>query len=293
MSTYSSSTGGCTASSHDVWGSVQSYYPYLVAVATPWELYETHGNGSWTSSATGEQIYKTLVSKGYTALKSAVSDIEIVSLGTNSSYVTEIKFTDTSGNTLTVKRGDKVKSALSSYLKSGNFVVAKAGETVERVNFTIPGFDGNDGNAADGISVRAVPEDAVILGQNQLDIITSNGKKTITPSKSESIISSSGVKDFDADSALNKKSYKTVLGVNGEILPDVLNTEIIVKKEKIKVEGEEGTFVFIGRGWGHGVGLSQWGLHDMAKLGYDYETIYKAYYTGAEIVSYTEFMNRK
>ena len=37
------------------------------------------------------------------------------------------------------------------------------------------------------------------------------------------------------------------------------------------------------KGYGHGVGLSQWGAGKMSELGYDYEKILKHYYTGVEI----------
>jgi stage II sporulation protein D len=42
-------------------------------------------------------------------------------------------------------------------------------------------------------------------------------------------------------------------------------------------------FIFDGKGWGHGVGLSQWGMHDMAAAGYKYDEILKTYYTGISI----------
>jgi len=42
-------------------------------------------------------------------------------------------------------------------------------------------------------------------------------------------------------------------------------------------------FVFSGRGWGHGVGMSQWAAQDMALLGYGYEEIIKAFYTGVSV----------
>ena len=42
-------------------------------------------------------------------------------------------------------------------------------------------------------------------------------------------------------------------------------------------------FVFDGRGWGHGVGMSQWAMFDKAMLGYNYRDIIKAFYTGVEI----------
>ncbi|MBO4915778.1 MAG: SpoIID/LytB domain-containing protein [Oscillospiraceae bacterium] len=43
------------------------------------------------------------------------------------------------------------------------------------------------------------------------------------------------------------------------------------------------TFVFNGSGWGHNVGMSQWGASAMAELGYDYRAILEFYYTGITI----------
>lgn len=45
-------------------------------------------------------------------------------------------------------------------------------------------------------------------------------------------------------------------------------------------------FDLIGKGWGHGVGMCQWGAHRMAKERYDYDEILAFYYPGAEIVDY-------
>lgn len=42
-------------------------------------------------------------------------------------------------------------------------------------------------------------------------------------------------------------------------------------------------FVINGRGYGHGVGMSQYGAIEMAKLGYNYEQIITHYYSGVEI----------
>lgn len=43
------------------------------------------------------------------------------------------------------------------------------------------------------------------------------------------------------------------------------------------------TIKFSGRGWGHGVGMSQWGAKGMAELGFKFDDILKYYYTGVEI----------
>lgn len=46
--------------------------------------------------------------------------------------------------------------------------------------------------------------------------------------------------------------------------------------------------VILGRGWGHGVGMSQWGAEGMARLGANHEQILRHYYTGIEVESYPE-----
>ena len=42
-------------------------------------------------------------------------------------------------------------------------------------------------------------------------------------------------------------------------------------------------FVVTGRGWGHGVGMSQWGAHGYARHGYRYERILAHYYPGTRL----------
>lgn len=44
-------------------------------------------------------------------------------------------------------------------------------------------------------------------------------------------------------------------------------------------------FMFIGRGWGHGTGMSQWGARYLAKTGKTYNEILRHYYPGTEIVN--------
>ncbi len=45
----------------------------------------------------------------------------------------------------------------------------------------------------------------------------------------------------------------------------------------------DGSFQIVGRGWGHGVGMSQWGARKLAEWGYDYEDILGYYYPGAAL----------
>lgn len=44
-----------------------------------------------------------------------------------------------------------------------------------------------------------------------------------------------------------------------------------------------GTFIFEGRGWGHGVGMAQWGAYHMAQIGFNYQQILYFYYNNTLI----------
>ncbi|MHB8126292.1 MAG: SpoIID/LytB domain-containing protein [Desulfitobacteriaceae bacterium] len=45
-----------------------------------------------------------------------------------------------------------------------------------------------------------------------------------------------------------------------------------------------GVYIFSGHGWGHGVGMSQWGAYHMAQLGYAYSDILSFYYDNVLLV---------
>ena len=56
-----------------------------------------------------------------------------------------------------------------------------------------------------------------------------------------------------------------------------------LRSANFKLEISEKNVVFIVKGYGHGVGMSQFGAQEMAKRGANYKKILKHYYPGAEI----------
>lgn len=58
---------------------------------------------------------------------------------------------------------------------------------------------------------------------------------------------------------------------------------VLTADGKTTLSSGEVEFTFSGRGYGHGVGMSQWGAYGMAKEGYTYEEILRHYFTGIEI----------
>ena len=119
---YSSSVGGSTISCEYTWGSERGY---LKHIDTPWERYSEYNKGTWYSEVSPEELCQKLRSRGYTELKGAIASISYETAPDDSGYMYQMTFTDTSGNSITIKRSDNVRTALSGYLNSANFIVAK------------------------------------------------------------------------------------------------------------------------------------------------------------------------
>ena len=62
-----------------------------------------------------------------------------------------------------------------------------------------------------------------------------------------------------------------------------LREQLFVIEKKYDEAGRVTGFTFLGRGWGHGVGMCQVGAYGLAKQGFTYDRILKAYYTGIEL----------
>jgi stage II sporulation protein D len=62
-----------------------------------------------------------------------------------------------------------------------------------------------------------------------------------------------------------------------------LREQLFVIERRYDEDGRVIGFTFLGRGWGHGVGMCQVGAYGLARQGFSYEQILKAYYTGIEL----------
>ncbi len=56
-----------------------------------------------------------------------------------------------------------------------------------------------------------------------------------------------------------------------------------IRSTNFWLKENNGVFFFSGLGWGHGVGMCQWGAKGMADAGFDYFSILKYYYQGVEM----------
>ncbi len=70
---------------------------------------------------------------------------------------------------------------------------------------------------------------------------------------------------------ISAKDFRSIIGPN------------LIRSTNFKVEIAEKDAVFEGLGWGHGVGMCQWGAYFMAKSGKDYRQIIQYYFPGTQI----------
>ena len=94
----------------------------------------------------------------------------------------------------------------------------------------------------------------------------------------------------DTGSKTSSLTLDSVSVITGTNLVSTVNDSVSVtngkqKKEykSTKTEGDKNTFVFSGEGWGHGVGMSQYGAKGMAEAGLTYDEILTHYYTGTHL----------
>lgn len=148
----------------------------------------------------------------------------------------------------------------------------------------------------------------------KIKIIGTSGEEIITGEKLRTIIGATTFKStlFSINkegSSDSKKVY--VIDGSGQVAKEVSlsgmyildgnNNKQVSRNSTNRVRGNgnstniEGTlgvkattFTFEGKGNGHGVGLSQYGAIEMAKLGYNYDEIIKHYYTSVEITNFGE-----
>ena len=64
-----------------------------------------------------------------------------------------------------------------------------------------------------------------------------------------------------------------------------VRTLLGLRSADFEVSQNGNNIVFTTKGYGHGVGMSQYGANEMAKSGYSYSQILKHYYTGVSLTT--------
>ncbi len=305
---YSSSTGGVTVSSKDAWGG-NNDIPYLKAVSTPWENYMVHNNAFWITEISPSDLCDRLNEAGYDELEGDIESVEIVELAENSTYIKILKVTDEYGNSAVIKNTDKVRTSLTPHVKSSNFVVGKG--SVEYSENVIIEYDDSEEyenvyNIMMGGGESGYDKDYGYIDLDSYYVRSSSSIEYCDIDDSVSILTADGEIEHKKRDifVISKQNTVAFLGdeysdyIQEEIKDDNDYVTSVVENKsndevtyKIAYAEDEDNFIFVGKGWGHGVGMSQYGARDLAVMGYSAEDILSAYFADTEIIDYLDSDN--
>ncbi len=144
------------------------------------------------------------------------------------------------------------------------------------------------------ISVDRVSESGRVV---KLSVTGSRGNKTFTNSSCRTFLRSlysqmytvstdADVKATSAEGSSIKivlSGKRTITSMGKSSIGDGSITVMGAGGKNRKVSGTATKYIFKGRGWGHGVGMSQEGARGMAKAGYGYRDILMHYYPGTDV----------
>jgi stage II sporulation protein D len=247
---FHSSSGGRTENSENIWVTA---LPYLKSVVDDYS--NISPQTEWSKTATKDYIVGKLNADG-----NDITDLYSIKLSkVSENYrVLECIFLTNKGEITYTK--ENIRRVLGyDFLLSSWF-------TIENSNFfyftnaSFSKLNNNEDNVTSGI----------------LDVILNVEDDVDTESTSEEDQSSSVLDAGNIDGKYLISSSSTTI-MNKSSIAFISKTGVSIQNNDVS------EYNFNGRGWGHGVGMSQYGAKEMAIEGFTYEEILKYYYTGVNI----------
>lgn len=240
---YHSSDGGATESALNVWG---TDFPYLQAVTDSYEDTSKALNGIWQYTYTNSSLTKILNDKGYAT--AAIVNVYVDKF-TPAGNVFRLTLVDARGKQYNFER-EKARTVLSS---------SSMGLYTYSQRYTINGVGGT-GTSDESICIAGA------------------GGKTVTKSSTSGLMAVGGggvvpIGVSMSDLLLRAKGghFAVSQGTGGS------------DNSGQSAAPANGTYVISGRGWGHNVGMSQYGAKAMAEKGFSYGDILRFYFTGVDV----------
>ncbi len=288
---FHSDSGGHTANNEEVWG---KNLPYLKGVAEP-IAYESP-NSSWSVRIPARQVESAIAKIGGNVGK--IREIRIAEVGAGG-RAASLKFSGSSG--AVSLRSSIFRMAIGpNILKSTMLTTGTGGikspvpavQIKELMNDTSESIAESEwkpedsGSTAQELSKIPVPTSDTPMSPAQ--------EARLTKLVSDGVFNSAELMDMLKNPAKRKGYLYMGIQRGGSKVPNP-NSKSPVKKPLVQnqpitlpvgggvIPFENGMFVFQGRGWGHGVGLSQWGMLALATKGWTAERILTHYYPGTAV----------
>jgi stage II sporulation protein D len=283
---YSSSQGGWTVDTKYVWGGYEG--PYIVTQPTPWEKYANVTNGFWNIEVTQKELLE-----GFGIYNSGdkVKDISLEFAG-DSTYVYKMSVTDSKGQVATKTRCSKVVGVMNNFgAKSANFLIGKGSleYTYDKVISTK--IISLESSYAENMSIYTA-NGVAVENSKKFNFFTALGQAFSNLSSSLYVHTGNGTAiltqniEIPTTSKPDANGKYTYVCDYGDFL---IVTDLQQVTETFKASSSS-NYVVVGRGWGHGVGVSQYGTAHLGQAGAMYHHILAAYYPNTEIANFFDYL---
>ena len=283
---YASSQGGWAVDSKYVWSGETG--PYIINQPTPWEKYTKIKRGFWSFEMTQKELLTAfdIYNSG-----DKVSDVSYEFAG-DSPYIYSMTVTDSKGESATIRKCSKVKGVMDNYgAYSANFLIAKGSIDYTYDNVISTKIITLNSAYAGDLNVYT-SEGVAFANSKNFNFFTSIGKALSDASSSLYVQTSSGTAilnteiDIPVTSKPDKNGIYTYVCDYGKFL---IVTELQQVTETFTASSSS-NYIIVGRGWGHGVGVSQYGTAHLGQAGATYDQIIGAYYPNTDLVNLYDFL---
>jgi len=259
---YSSSHGGASESIENVWGSKLSKYPYLCGVADPYEqaVDDVNGASPWKVTYSGSDLAKRLQSYGF-GVSSKIDHLELTYSDLGNVIKLIVHWTNGQRNTF---KADDIRSYFG----------------LNSIRFTV-----NDVTVQGSTDV----EEEIVVSEENTFVLNGSDSLAFGEDYRDEVyvITGSGTVKEVAETPY----VITGTGTKSKLLQEIRQESPVEQKPEsqagtVTVSGS--SYVFSGRGWGHQLGMSQFGALAMARQGFTYDEIIEFYFPGVQVAPFEE-----
>ena len=286
---YTSSQGGCSVDTQYVWGGNTG--DYIRSQPTPWEDYANKvvNHGMWMTEITPAALCTQFKNAGYSLSGTTISSVSYELTG-DSSYIYSLTVKDNKGKTATVTKCSKVKSVMGSAAYSANFVIGKG--SVDYVYDEVLSVDVIDlKNRYSGALNVYTGSGTVFSDADKFNFFTSSGVFGGNDSGVLYVHTENGKAALVSDHEIPISTTPDADGIYTYV-SDYGSFLIVTKLKEhhaVYTASNKNNFAIVGKGNGHGVGMSQYGAYFLAMAGASYDQILTAYYPGTAIINIFDY----
>jgi stage II sporulation protein D len=260
---FSSSHGGASESAYYIWGLSMEEQPYLCGVTDPYEetIADRNSYSSWTVTYTADQLTQRLQGYGY-GTSTSIDHLELTYSELGNVIQVKLCYANGQSNTITPRTTPGIRSAFG----------------VNSIRFTVNGKTVSTGSTTKSTTSKsssggqyALNGTGTLSSLDGLYAISGSGTTSKVDEQPYAISGTGTTSPVESGSSTTNSGSTTTSGTNAG-------------GGTVSVSGS--SYVFTGSGWGHQVGMSQYGANAMARLGYSGDEIVEFYFPGTKVGSY-------